>query len=217
MDRTASRLGGARRRLERVAKGAKENGLCFVPGLFLVVANLCCFRLGCHHCGSHTPSAHTHHRVQDMIFRPPLHPHWISLTIRLSGIYLCNYTSSCSSLASSICHTLLILLAIEQLQRPFNTFRPFILHQLKSYAGTPNIPQIAFPTTGTPSFCQNCLLLASAAASASITPELALCSTSPSTIGCVNSGWPWTVKMWISFNVASRGCLLNEGENRTMP
>lgn len=67
MDRTDSRLTGARRRLDRVAKGAKENGTWFVVAARREAADVFSARVHGHDWAAHPRATRTYHRVQNMM------------------------------------------------------------------------------------------------------------------------------------------------------
>ena len=67
MDRTDSRLTGARRRLDRVAKGAKENGTRFVVAARREAADAFSARVHGHDWAAHPRATRTYHRVQNMM------------------------------------------------------------------------------------------------------------------------------------------------------
>ena len=62
MDRTAARLGRARRRLDTVAHEAKQYGACAETANVSLIR-----RKHNHHRGAHLYPAHSHHRFQDVV------------------------------------------------------------------------------------------------------------------------------------------------------
>ena len=70
INRTHDRMSGARRRLDRFAKGAKNNGACGVCAcrrdMMLTATSTSLSRLYCYHCRPHLDTTHPHYHLQDM-------------------------------------------------------------------------------------------------------------------------------------------------------